>query len=405
MTESNKTSAAKAAADEPSGAIKTEATPTNSDSGPQPTADVRATGSGRGLTLVALVLALTGLGLIGWFWWQQPAVDERVELDALSARVDALASDGQRALTQIDALNQRMTSLESGLEGRIRELETRPPAVDESRLEAFDRRDAGIEARLDALEQDLAARIDTLSARLEAQTGQPETDFDEQVQQHHRELVLHEAASLLRIGQGLAELGDDRVGARQAYDRAAARLLTLDDRRAARLREAVVREAELLAASSGPDWVEAVGQIAALSTAAADWPLVDQEIGANDKSTLDEAGDSEGWWSGIGRALGSLVKVTSREQAVLPDSVVESLRERLQLYLAAAEVAAARRNAAELAQHAQAALELLELRFNTLDPAVKRASEVLAGLAHITASERPDLGAALAEIERSLEAR
>lgn len=388
------TAAAEPAATDTAGPSGTNAPPPNSR---------------QGLAVGALVLALAALGLISWLWWQRLDTGESTRMDALAAGVEAQAADLQRLRTQIEAQVRRIESLPGGVEDRLQELENRPPAVDPAQLQALEQRDermaARLDARLDALERDVSSQLDALDERLAAQPARPQTDFDEQIRQHRRELVLHETAALLRIGQSLAELGDDLSGARQAYARAAARLQNLDDRRATGLRQAVVRESELLAASSGPDWVEAVGQLAALSASAADWPLLDEPFEADGGSAQDEADGSGRWYSGIGRALGSLVQVTPREQTALPESVVESLRERIRLYLAAAEAAAARRNAAELAGHARTAMDLLDARFNAHDPAVARAREVLAGLAQSTAAERPDLGAALAEIERSLEAR
>ena len=129
----------------------------------------------------------------------------------------------------------------------------------------------------------------------------------------------------------------------------------------------VGRELEGLRSVETVNWSALGGQLATFEADSARWPMtslqpVDDEP-ASDAGDADTDADDDGWWSGLRRSMGSLVRVSPRESAPLTPAAAESVRERLRLHLAAAQAAAARRNGDELASHASTAAGLIEAHF------------------------------------------
>ncbi|WP_376692198.1 uroporphyrinogen-III C-methyltransferase [Wenzhouxiangella sp. EGI_FJ10409] len=378
---------------------------------------------GNGLAWLALLLALAAAGLSAWQWWLSthseveadplaPRLEEQV--DALEEQADALDAQSRRTSElsdRLDALSGRFGEIE----GRLPEDGFEPQALrraddDLSSAQAdLEQRQADLEQRVDALSRQLDQAVSAMDSQLE-ELGTVRTDrIDESLAEASFRLGLIEVAGLLRLGQSRAELAADYDSAVSVYRRAQARLESIDDSRAQRLRQLVGQELEALRSIEATDWSALVGELAALEGETGQWPMQSRQA-ATDEPESDSGGDGgegegDGWWAELRRSMGGLVRVSPRESAPLTPAAAESVRERLRLHLAAAQVAAARRDSEELANHAAAAVEVIDAHFDSGSDSVKGALETLSAMTSaVSPQSLPELGDALAEAERRLAA-
>lgn len=371
---------------------------------------------GKGLAWLALLLALAAAGLSAWQWWL--STHSEVEADPLAPRLeeqaDALEAQSRRSTElsdRLDALSGRFGEIE----GRLPEDGFDPQALrsaddDLSSAQAdLEQRQADLEQRVDALSRQLDQAVSAMDSQLE-ELGTARTDrIDESLAEASFRLGLIEVAGLLRLGQSRAELAADYDSAVSVYRRAQARLESIDDSRAQRLRQLVGQELEALRSIEATDWSARVGELAALEAETEQWPMRSQRAPADEPGSDSDGdggeGEGDGWWAELRRSMGGLVRVSPRESAPLTPAAAESVRERLRLHLAAAQVAAARRDSEELANHAAAAVELIDAHFDSGSDSVKGALETLSAMTSaVSPQSLPELGDALAEAERRLAA-
>lgn len=359
-----------------------------------------------GLALLALLIALAALAATGWQWWQSRQAGEGSSLSSIenqladhADRLDADQAELQALADRLGAWQERLDDLERQADsGRSYSEETR------SRLQSLEREGGRLTGRMDDLESSIATRLSELRSELESGTDREAPALESQFEAQRVSLTLIEVAGLLRLGQSRAELAADFDGARNAYRRAAARLATLEDDRLQRLQSLVADELELLEAVETHDWAALAGRLDALTGEIARWPLAGQESSLAPPGAPPEDEEEGGWWQGVRSAFGRIVRVSPRETVALAPAAAESVRERMRLHLAAAQAAAARRSELELAHHLEAAGRLLADWFDVEAPGVARAREFIDRVATLPASESPQLGAALSELERRLDA-
>lgn len=369
-----------------------------------------------GLAWLALLLALAAAGLSAWQWWL--STRSEVEADPLAPRLEeqAGALDAQSRRTselsdRLDALSGRFDEIE----GRLPEDDFDPRALrsaddDLSGAQAdLEQRQGDLEQRVDALSRQLDQAVSAMDSQLE-ELGKARTDrIDESLAEASFRLGLIEVAGLLRLGLSRAELAADYDSAVSVYRRAQARLESIDDSRVQRLSQLVEQELEALRSIEATDWSARVGELAALEGETGQWPMQSRQV-ATDEPESDSGGDvgegeGDGWWAELRRSMGGLVRVSPRESAPLTPAATESVRERLRLHLAAAQVAAARRDSEGLANHATVAVELIEAHFDSGSDSVNSALETLSAMTSaVSPQPLPELGDALAEAERRLAA-
>ncbi|MEE4638719.1 MAG: uroporphyrinogen-III C-methyltransferase [Wenzhouxiangella sp.] len=415
--------------DKPAPADPLEPKPVDTDEQPQieenvppPATAPPARRSGGALGVLALVIALVALATSGWLAYQAeletPQDDPAQQAQALSAleqSIEALderlgsvqrqqQSSGERLDRVADRVDGRETltaSLEQGL-GRVDE---RTGAL----AERFD----GLEEQLKSLEQALAGRsaeAADLRRRLEAAIEQLDArgDLQREVDRNLRQqMLMLETASLLRMGQDLAETHGDARRAQRVFERARERLSQVDDARIEPVQRALAREIDALAAHAAPNLDVELARLERLGRESQGWPL--QLAGAGSASDVApaDAGDNnqnDGWRARLGQTFGALVRVENRDSLGRGEEQFAAAREELQLRLVAAELALMRRDAAALAVQMEAAQALLEAWFDPDAQPVQSARQEFQRLAELSLNpELPALGSALAQLQSRLE--
>lgn len=373
------------------------------ESGGEKAAPAASSRTGHGAAWLAIVVAFAAAGFSGWQWWITHAEDD-TENENITSRLEAQASEIESHSRSIDEALDRIGALGAELE----ELSTRVDSFDfnPSALQRQVRSQSEAIAQLredsNSRSQQLDQALERMASQLEQSGAAGSARIEESLADARSRLGLMEVAGLLRLGQARAELASDASGAVVAYERALARLESLEDGRLDRLRQLIAREAEALRSVERPDWAALSGRLSALEAEAARWPVSGTGRVENAEAEEVEADSQQGWWASLRDSLDGLVRVTPRETAPLAPAAVESVRERLRLHLAAAQAAVAGRRIGEMRDQIAAAESLIRNHFDTSSEPVSRALETMAEALSADEASLPDLGAALAEVERRL---
>lgn len=394
----------------PGTVVAPDHTAAHSDLPPQQPAPSAPRRRGFGWIVLALVLALAALGLSAWQFSQQ------FDQDGQGASEDPVAPEIDRRLANLEGesgeLRRRMDGIVSGQQAADQGLES--VAADLGRLrESLQALEAHVDpdiadevGELRRQLEELGGELGELAGRLGqaldelAERGDLERRVDRDLQ---RQMLMLEAAGLLRAGQERAELADDLPAAILAYRRAAERLEGIDDVRLDRVRRALARELDALEAVRAPDLARELARLERLGRASRQWPT---QLGDADGSTVAEedlnAGAADGdtqdtpWRERLGGALRGLVRVQSRDAIGRTGEQFGAAREQLQLRLVAAQLALTRRDADALALHLEAALELLDEWFDPASAAVAEGRGEIEGVASMRLDiPTPELGEAL----------
>jgi len=345
-----------------------------------------------GIARLALVLALAAAVMSGWHWYagQQdsaPPVGETDEFRSLQTELNGIIERVERLGVQINDLSRQSASLAAAAEDTEITL-------------------AGMRDRLAALEESESRRSDRI-AQLERRVEEAVERLDEAAgdrRQADREVArrieLHEVSGLLRLGQARAELAGDFASARRAYARAADQLRQIEDPRLERARGLLAREAEALAVIREPGWAELAARLSQLAAESDRWDAAGAT--RTDPAAEPAESGSDGWLARAGHSLGKLVRVERRDGLPPSKEILDGLRERVRLRLLAAELAISRRSMSEFRHHAARAIAVMEASFDTDSESVRRVIEVLGEVADLQPPEPPELGQALAEINRYL---
>lgn len=350
--------------------------------------------AGRGLALVALLIALLAGAAAGWQTWQarQAGGDEGERLTALSGRVDRLDE-------RIGSLGDEVAAAGE----RARAAGEEAGAAGSSATRAAERADA-LEGTVSDLAGEVAAlqqtvneqrrRIETLTSRLDG-SGGPSPDLA---------LALSQAEYLVHAAYRMIELEGDPERARRAMSLALERLRGLEAPGLTRAREAVAGELEALRGIRSVDREGIAARLAGLADTVSDLPMR-ADLGPASAGPADEPGsvpapeDERGWWQATRDFMGEYftVRRTDETGTSLPaPGSLSLLRDVLRLALEQARLSLLRAETGLYRQSLERADALLEAYFAGDDPAVASARETLAELENTDIEpRRPDLGAAL----------
>lgn len=324
----------------------------------------RGSRPGRGASVLAVValifalIALAGIGALGWSWYQLRGEQARVA--QLEGRVSGLS--GRLASLGNTAASERSVSKLAAQLQSFQETESKRNAAMEKTLQA-------------------------LSGRL-AGAGKS-----------YRE---DEAASLMRLAQAKLELQSDPVAAAQALKLADQALVAADDPALAPVRTILAKEITALEAVPRPDVTGAYTKLAALAARVNALPLAGEAVPTVPAAGTAASGFS---WRGLGaafkRAFSPLIVVRHGVPArpLLPPRETWFVRENMKLVLANAQLALLERDDTAWRASLGRAHQWLQDWFLAANPEVKSALATLDGLRSLELSPQvPALGAALSEL-------
>ncbi len=347
-----------------------------------------------GLTLLALLLALAALGGVAYLYLDRDEAADAGDIEAL-----------ERAAADLEErLDSRLDALESDRASDAGEIENLASRLEELAGELDDLDLGPLESELSAISSDLEAIESRVADRLEAFEDRLEEIADEEIRDPRRDLErrvrLQEAMALLRMGQDRMELAGDASAARGAFARAGARLEDLDDPALGSVRRQIAREREALEGWQPVDWNEITARLQALESTVADWTLRESEL------TEVEPGDEEalGWLNRLRSTFSGLVEVRRREGDWLTPAEAEGLLAGIRARLAAAELAAARRDRQALESALDRIVGALEEWFDAEDSAVTGALESMESVRQMAREQdAPDIGEAASRLQSVIE--
>ncbi|MDP6377979.1 MAG: uroporphyrinogen-III C-methyltransferase [Pseudomonadales bacterium] len=315
--------------------------------------------AGRGLSLLALLVALAGAAGVGYLYWQlvyqNPGANVRAEIQQLSADSDRLATE--------------LASLSSG--------------IDET-LAAIDERQ---EARLRETEAALVASLGELA---------------NQAPPSEREWKLAEVEYLLRIANHRLLMERDFDTARTLLGASDRILAELDDFSLHEVRAALADELQMLSIVEGGDLQGLYLRLDALKRELRALAIAAPEFGLGD---VDPSGEEDvSFWHALGQEFRTLLQFRRVETMVRPLMVPEEsvyLELNLRLALEQAQLAALRRNQVAFEQSLDTALEWIESYLDTDDERVVATALAIDGLrGQQLEIDLPDISGSLNELLR-----
>jgi uncharacterized protein HemX len=370
--------------------------------------------------VMGLLLALIAIGISGWLSYEryfQAGDSDEAGRDFILAEQSAAIS----ALEQANAELERRLEAQSAAQASTAEQVNRLAQQSDSReaqLGALEQGLGRLDERTSTLIRDVeqaqestveqTAELADLRRRLEAAVEQMDAagDLQREIDRDlRRQMLMLEAAGLLRVGQDLAEVQGRWGSAQQAFERARRRLAEVEDARLDPVRRTLAQEIEALSAFEAPDLNAQLARLQRLGQESRGWPLQLSGMGSSDQSeiqgTTDDAGKS--WSDRLGQTFGALVKVERRDDLGRDEEQFEAAREQLQLRLLATELALLRRDESAVDQQVAAALALIDGWFDTEAEAVASGRESLEAIGQVALQPvAPDLGATLDQLQTRL---
>lgn len=377
--------------------------------------------SGRGLSMLALLLALAAAGFSGWQWWQTQssratlpdaaAIDSQIA--AVRGQQQTLSADLQQARDDLQQVGddlqqwrqqqpQQDQAVQSLLDSRLDDrLDNQLGPLRES----ISRADS--EARLRAA--DLARLQNELSA-LQSRQGAVEQAFSRSMDDTsagQKALDVAEVDYLLKLASERLQLFGDADAAASALTMADRQLAAMDDPLYTRVRQTLGNEINQLTAYQGTDLLNLGRRLSALQDSVANWPVKPQLMAGyvpdQPPATDTEDGADTGWFQRLGSTLGGLVTVRRQdadELEYLTLGQVDLLRENLRLQLEYAKLASLRPDQALYGESLGRTADWLATYFDASSDAVSQAGEELAALQRQELTpELPQIGQALQQLQ------
>ncbi len=365
---------------------------------------------------VGLFLALVAIGVSGWLGYdrylQQPGEDLTAQNPALeeqSAAISSLEQTLAELARKVDAQQEARASTADQVSRLVQQSDRRETQLGalEQGLGRVDERTATLVREIEQAEEstvDQTAELADLRRRLEAAVEQIDAagDLQREIDRDlRRQMLMLEAAGLLRVGQDLAEVQGRWDSAKRAFERARNRLAEVEDARLDPVRRTLAREIEALSAHEGPDLDAELARLQRLSQESRAWPL--QLPGTEVIDGSPSQGSDESWSDRLGQTFGALVRVERRDDLGRDEEQFEAAREQLKLRLLATELALLRRDERSLNQQIEAAVGLIDEWFDTDAEEVSAGRDSLEALGQLVLQPAaPELGATLDQLQTRL---
>jgi uroporphyrin-3 C-methyltransferase len=348
---------------------------------PPETAKPRASGGGKWLAALALLLALAVAGWNGWTWWQTQG-----EADT--------ATDLQRALADIQEGQQSMIRAQREQAQRLEAVERLELSEGLSRLDeavAQARSVAGSDrarlAGIESAQEESLARLDALEGRVAAVVVRGESP--------RQQLNLAEVDYLLRSANERLVLYGDARTADQALAIADEQLAALDDPVYLSVRQSIAAARRALGATERPDTIALTEGLAGLQAAIPGLPFPGEVVVRDDAGALETAEDP-GVWARFKAAVSGLVSVRRQAEDASLVSLEDKdyVRQGLWLQLETARLALLREDDAAFGAALARAASTLEQYFDGDSAPVQSFADELGRLADVTlAVTWPDISA------------
>ena len=275
---------------------------------------------------------LIGLGFAGWFLFQSFAVVAQ-DLDTpASNNAEENAEAAALVATELEqdqlAINQQLADMDQ----RVNQLA--------------------------ASQADIESRIEQLAQSFQQQLQQQQGVQREAERDFALELSLIESSALLSMAKARLELGGAKSAVLNLYEQVNQQLTAINDSRLSRPRELIADEIRMIRDLESPDWTTMGANLAGWERQVDTWPMLTENADPNvesNQSAAADAGDTAatddeqpGWLGGMRESLGKLVTVERRDGTSLDTEMVVAIKEQLRLNLAAAGLAAERRDLSAL---------------------------------------------------------
>jgi uroporphyrin-3 C-methyltransferase len=287
--------------------------------------------SGKGIAVLAFILALAAAGLSGWQWWQESLMDPGVTTQKES--IDRLQEDQKQLAASVASLKSQLDSFESPIEtddfarhaGRLKVIENQLRGIkgqsgeDKASISAVQGSVRSLEQRLSATESGL------VSVAASSQNSSVELD-------------IAEIDFLLRIANERLQLFSDPSAADLALQAADVQMEALNDPMFLSVRQRIATARQALAAVPSIDRVELSARVSALQSKIDGLPF----HGEVEEQPESELSADAGWWESFKHTMSSLVTVRRRvpeEQSLLSLEDKDYLRQGLWLQLESARLA------------------------------------------------------------------
>ncbi|MEJ8567273.1 uroporphyrinogen-III C-methyltransferase [Elongatibacter sediminis] len=342
---------------------------------------------GRGLAVLALLLALGAAAASGWLWWTdfqaagegaRRQADEADRIGELEARLDQRL---QRLQSDLAAASDSDGSAQlAALDGRLRRLEE-----DASEARAFRAERTAWARTLQASLEGTNARLSGLESRLDAVAAR---GLDAQA-----EADLAELDYLLRLAQERLELFRDVRTADRALALADAHVAAFDNPLFSGLRREIAAARREIAVIDLPDPAVLDRELDGVQDRLARLPFRGEAGVSGDSSAANE----DGWWARLKSALSGLVTVrrTSDESELLPALADQTLiRQRAWLEIERVRLAAMRHDAAVFESALERARATIQRWFEPDDRHTRAVLQALESAAQLDVDPPlPDIGA------------
>lgn len=353
---------------------------------------------GRGLAIVALLLALGAGAASGWLWWQEynkektasgietSVVDLEQKQQALEQTIDRL---GQR----LDAAAQQVDPGEfARLQSHVRELA--------GELDGMKRQTAGqksTEAALQGSVRSLEQRLATTESGLASLAANSQNSAVD--------LAIEEIDFLLRVASERLQLFADPKAADEALQAADVQIAALKDPLFLSVRQRIADARSALAAVPEIDRVKLSARLSDLQKDIGSLAF----SGDNNASPPSRAQADEGWWQSFKRSLASLVTVRRRvpgDRSRLTIADREYLRQGIWLQLESARLALMRRDADAYQASLQRVEATLKQFFDPANSAVKAMQHAVGAMEQIDiAPPMPDISAPWLQLRQLRDSR
>jgi len=298
----------------------------------KPVKPVKPPSSGRGVALLALLVAVIAIGLGYWREFQSQ--------ETYSSALSHESNENQRLQAEIEGLQVAVEAMggkilgEDVLQPKLDRLSTRIEAVSSSQLQQIDAESA-LQSRLAALEQVFSGMADRQQVTELTLSG-----LALNKQATDRDVALAEVAFLVRVAAQRLAIFNDQAAAVEMLQLADRQLASQDSLLFAPVRHRIQEDLLAINALRAPDIVAITGQLLALEQSVSGWQT---HLPERSEDTAGESTDGE---SDLSTKLSYLLSslVTIREDQAnnefLTLTQAEKMKDRIRLELQAARVAA-----------------------------------------------------------------